>query len=148
MNIIRGNEIFWSAKIFVEAIEMFETAENLKAENFLDPPSFLSIKNFWREKILSKKKSEIWFWSSKNLRSLFFWSGAGKLFLKWHKFSKAKEKNLEVSIIVPRLSMYQTTKFHLCHKGEPKINPKIFIWYMIYNILFMKCFSSSLASSQ
>ena len=36
MNIIRGNEIFWSAKIFVEAIEMFETAENLKAENFFD----------------------------------------------------------------------------------------------------------------
>ena len=59
MNIISGNEIFWSAKIFVEAIEMFETAENLKAENFFDPQVFLSIKNFWREKILSKKKSEI-----------------------------------------------------------------------------------------
>ena len=58
MNIIRGNEIFWSAKIFVEAIEMFETAENLKAENFFDPQVFLSIENFWREKILSKKKRD------------------------------------------------------------------------------------------
>ena len=58
MNIIRGNEIFWSAKIFVEAIEMFETAENLKAENFFDLQVFLSIKSFWREKILSKKKRD------------------------------------------------------------------------------------------
>ena len=46
MNIIRGNEIFWSAKIFVEAIEMFETAENLKAENFFDPPSFFKHQKF------------------------------------------------------------------------------------------------------
>ena len=59
MNIIRGNEIFWSAKIFVEAIEMFETAENLKAENFFDLQVFLSIENFWREKILSKKKWDL-----------------------------------------------------------------------------------------
>ena len=59
MNIIRGNEIFWSAKIFVEAIEMFETAENLKAENFFDLQVFLSIKSFWREKILSKKKWDL-----------------------------------------------------------------------------------------
>ena len=59
MNIIRGNEIFWSAKIFVEAIEMFETAENLKAENFFDLQVFLSIENFWREKILCKKKWDL-----------------------------------------------------------------------------------------
>ena len=78
MNIIRGNEIFWSAKIFVEAIEMFETAENLKAENFFDPQVFLSIENFWREKILSKKKWDLILKQQKSFfevgRENYFWS--------------------------------------------------------------------------
>ena len=92
MNIISGNEIFWSAKIFVEAIEMFETAENLKAENFFDPQVFLSIKNFWREKILSKKKVRFNFEAAKILGVYFFEVGRENYFWSDINFQKPKKK--------------------------------------------------------
>ena len=59
---------------------MFETAENLKAENFFDPPSFFKHRKFLKGKNFKQKKVRFNFEAAKILGVYFFEVGRENYF--------------------------------------------------------------------